>query len=62
MEGAQVACDDSGHFAIAGDDMHDIQLAAEEAGLGRSARLRVRPYFRAREVVLAEPLQLVPGS
>jgi Carboxypeptidase regulatory-like domain len=62
VERARAVSDDSGHFTITGNDSHDIQLDAEKAGLGQSARVRVRLYFRAQDLVLAEPLKLVPGS
>jgi hypothetical protein len=62
VERARAVSDDSGRFMIAGNDSHDIQLAAEKAGLGRSPRVRVRLYFRAQEVRLSEPLRLAPGS
>lgn len=62
VERARAVSDEAGRFTIAGNDSHDIQLAAAKPGLGQSARLRVRLYFRAQDVTLAEPLQLVPGS
>ena len=62
VERARATSDDSGRFMIAGNDSHDIQLAAEKPGLRRSPRVRVRLYFRAQEVRLAEPLRLAPGS
>jgi Carboxypeptidase regulatory-like domain len=62
VEHARAVSDDSGRFMITGNDSHDIQLAAEKPGLGRSPRVRVRLYFRGEEVRLAEPLRLAPGS
>jgi Carboxypeptidase regulatory-like domain len=62
VERARAVSDESGRFTIAGNDSHDIQLAAAKPGLGRSPRLRVRLYFRAQEVRLAEPLRLAPES
>jgi hypothetical protein len=62
VERARAVSDDAGDFTITGNDSHDIQLAAEKVGLGRSPRRRVRLYFRAEEVRLTEPLRLAPGS
>ena len=62
VERARAVSDEDGRFTIAGNDSHDIQLVSEKVGLGRSPRLRVRLYFRAQEVRLAEPLQLARGS
>ena len=60
VERARAVSDDGGRFMIAGNNSHDIQLAAEKAGLGRSPRVRVRLYFRAQEVRLTKPLRLAP--
>jgi hypothetical protein len=62
VERARAVSGDGGRFTIAGNDSHDIQLAAEKAGVGRSPRKRVRLYFRAQEVRLTEPLRLTPGA
>ena len=62
VERARGVSNESGHFTIAGNDLHDIQLAAEKPGIGHSARVRVRLYFRAQEVALSDPLRLAPGT
>jgi hypothetical protein len=43
---------------ITDNDSHNILLAAEKPGVGRSARVPIRPYFRAEDVHLREPLML----
>jgi len=51
-----------GSFAFDDNRSHNIQLRAEKPGLGRSEQRVVRLYFRAQNVVLAEPLVIRPGS
>jgi hypothetical protein len=50
-----------GHFRFEKNDSHNIQLAAEKPGLGRSPRVPVRLYFKAQDVSLREPLRLAGG-
>jgi Carboxypeptidase regulatory-like domain len=50
-----------GRFRFAGNGSHNIQLAAEKPGVGRSARVPVRLYFKAQDVTLREPLRLAGG-
>ena len=47
-----------GRFRFEGNDSHNVHLAAEKPGLGRSERLRVRLYFRSQDVVVGEPLRI----
>jgi len=54
--------DASGHFSLLNMESHNIQLAAEKAGIGRSRRVPVRLFFRAQDVDLREPLILVRAS
>jgi hypothetical protein len=49
--------DADGHFRFTGNDNHSLQLEAEAAGLGRSERRVVRLWFRAQNVVVAEPVR-----
>ena len=49
--------DAGGRFHFTGNDNHSLQLEAETAGLGRSERRVVRLWFRAQNMVLAEPLR-----
>jgi hypothetical protein len=50
-----------GRFRFEGNGSHNIQLAAEKRGVGRSARVPVRLYFKAQDVRLREPLRLFAG-
>ena len=50
-----------GRFRFEGNTSHNIQLAAEKPGVGRSARVPVRLYFKAQDVTLREPLRLAGG-
>jgi Carboxypeptidase regulatory-like domain len=51
-----------GSFEFTKNPSHNIQLSAEKAGVGRSARIPVRLYFRSEDVVLKEPLRLSDAS
>jgi hypothetical protein len=51
-----------GGFLIRGNDSHNIRLAAEKPGVGRSTRVPVRLYFRAEDVSLRDPLILSGGG
>jgi hypothetical protein len=62
VEKARGVTDADGRFLLINRDSHNIQLAAEKAGVGRSRRVPVRLYFRAQDVELREPLVLVPTS
>jgi Carboxypeptidase regulatory-like domain len=50
-----------GRFRFDGNASHNIQLAAEKPGVGRSLRVPVRLYFKAQDVTLREPLRLAGG-
>ena len=51
-----------GRFTITGNPSHNIQIAAEKPGAGRSKRVPVRLYFRAEDVSLRDPLVLKSGG
>jgi hypothetical protein len=51
-----------GSFTFENNPSHNIQVSAEKPGLGRSARISVRLYFRAEDVRLKEPLRLMDGA
>ena len=50
-----------GRFVIQGNDSHNIQVGAEKPGIGHAARIPVRLYFKAEDVILTAPLVLAPG-
>jgi hypothetical protein len=58
VEKSRATTDDTGHFVITDNDSHNIRLAAEKRGVGRSSRVPVRLYFRAEDIELNEPLVL----
>jgi len=58
VEKTRATTDSMGRFVITDNDSHNIRLAAEKPGLGRSARVPVRLYFRAQDIHLREPLVL----
>jgi hypothetical protein len=58
VEKARVSTDVDGRFVIINRDSHHIQLSAEKPGVGRSARIDVRLYFRSQDVELGAPLML----
>lgn len=58
VEKTRVVTDSAGRFVITNNDSHNIQLAADKPGVGRSARVPVRLYFRAQDIDLREPLIL----
>jgi hypothetical protein len=62
VEKTRVTTDANGRFLITDNDSHNIRLAAEKAGAGRSARVPVRLYFRAEDIDLSEPLVLASTS
>ena len=47
-----------GSFRFTDNPSHKIELSAEKAGVGRSARLPVRLYFQAQDTALTEPIRL----
>ena len=51
-----------GSFTFENNPSHNIQVSAEKPGLGRSARISVRLYFRSEDVRLKEPLRLTDGA
>ena len=62
VEKTRATTDSAGSFVITDNDSHNIRLAAEKPGTGRSARVPVRLYFRAQDVELREPLMLSGAS
>jgi hypothetical protein len=58
VEKTRAVTDADGRFVITDNDSHNIRLAAEKPGVGRSARVPVRLYFRAEDIDLSEPLVL----
>jgi carboxypeptidase family protein len=51
-----------GSFAFEDNPSHNIQVSAEKPGLGRSARISIRLYFKSEDVQLKEPLRLTDGA
>jgi len=62
VEKTRATTDAAGRFVITNNDSHNIRLAAEKPGVGRSARVPVRLYFRAQDIELNEPLILSGAS
>jgi len=62
VEKARATTTPDGRFQLVNAESHNIQLIAEKPGVGRSARLPVRLYFRAEDVELDEPLVLSAGG
>jgi hypothetical protein len=62
VEKTRATTDAAGRFVIHGNDSHNIQLAAEKPGAGRSPRVPVRLYFQAEDVNLLVPLVLGEGN
>jgi hypothetical protein len=62
VEKTRATTDSTGHFVITDNDSHNIRLAAEKLGIGRSTRVPVRLYFRAEDIELREPLVLTGAS
>ena len=58
VEKTRATTDSAGRFVITDNDSHNIRLAAEKPGSGRSARVPVRLYFRAQDIELRDPLML----
>jgi hypothetical protein len=51
-----------GSFRFENNPSHNIQVSAEKSGLGRSARISVRLYFRSEDIRLKQPLRLTDGA
>jgi hypothetical protein len=51
-----------GSFTFENNPSHNIQVSAEKPGLGRSARISVRLYFRSEDIRLKQPLRLTDGA
>lgn len=51
-----------GSFTFENNPSHNIQISAEKPGLGRSARVSVRLYFRSEDFQLQQPLRLTDGA
>ena len=62
VEKARATTASDGRFQLVNAESHNIQLIAEKAGVGRSARVPVRLYFRAEDVELHDPLVLAAGG
>jgi hypothetical protein len=62
VEKTRATTDATGRFVISDNDSHNIRLAAEKQGLGRSTRVPVRLYFRAQDIELREPLTFSGAS
>ena len=62
VEKTRVTTDSTGRFVITDNDSHNIRLAAEKPGIGRSGRVPVRLYFRAQDIEVREPLTLSGAS
>lgn len=62
VEKTRATTDSAGRFVITNNDSHNIRLAAEKSGVGRSVRMPVRLYFRAQDIELREPLILFSAS
>ena len=58
VETTRTTTDSMGRFIITNNDSHNIRLAAEKPGIGRSARVPIRLYFRAQDIDVQEPLIL----
>ena len=64
-ERARTVTDRAGRFRFTENRTHHPQLYAEKEGLGRSAQLDLRLWFRAQNTALEEPLTLTaagPGA
>ncbi len=62
VEKTRATTDSQGRFVITDNDSHNIRLAAEKSGIGRSPRIPVRLYFRAEDIELREPLVLAASN
>jgi len=62
VEKTRATTDSTGRFVITDNDSHNIRLAAEKLGVGRSPRVPVRLYFRAQDIEVREPLTISGAS
>ena len=62
VEKTRATTDSTGRFVITDNDSHNIRLAAEKPGVGRSPRVPVRLYFRAQDIEVCEPLTISGAS
>ena len=62
VEKTRATTDSTGRFVITDNDSHNIRLAAEKPGVGRSPRVPVRLYFRAQDIEVREPLTISGAS
>ena len=62
VEKSRATTDAAGRFVITDNDSHNVRVAAEKPGVGRSSRVPVRLYFRAEDIELNEPLVLNAAS
>jgi len=62
VEKTRATTSPDGRFELVNADSHNMQLVAEKPGVGRSARVPVRLYFRAEDVELRDPLVLTAGG
>ena len=62
VEKTSATTDSTGRFVITDNDSHNIRLAAEKPGVGRSPRVPVRLYFRAQDIEVREPLTISGAS
>ena len=60
--GASTTTKPDGSFAFTKNPSHNIQLSAEKAGKGRSARVSIRLYFASEDDTLRRPLLLTGGT
>jgi hypothetical protein len=58
VEKARTRAGADGRFRFEHNESHNLQLAAEKPGAGRSARVPLRLYFKGQDTVLREPLRL----
>jgi hypothetical protein len=61
-ETSQTKSGPDGHFSFTNNPSHHIQVSATKPGVGSSARLPIRLYFRSQDTTLAEPLVLSSGA
>jgi hypothetical protein len=51
-----------GSFEFTNNPSHNIQVSADKPGVGRSARVPIRLYFKSEDVVLKQPLRLAKAG
>ena len=62
VEKVRATTDADCRFLITDNDSHNIRLAAEKPGVGRSPRVPVRLYFRSEDIDLSAPLVLADSG